>query len=106
VLQEYVAAQHVRARLGDLFPDWNASESSAFLLWLAQLPLSMHRPRPLTGTHGWRAAGEIMTVQATETCKSIFKKVAGRESADAARLMSSMRLLTCPHRCMSVSSHS
>lgn len=72
---EYVQSQRILAKLPDLYPDWDQSESNGFLIWLAQLPVAMHRPRPLTSEHGWKAAGEIMTVQWDEKVPTMFKKL-------------------------------
>lgn len=61
----YTQSERIKAQLPSLFSDYNHDEVAGFIVWLAQLPVAMHRPRA-TQTSGWKAAGEILTVQWSE----------------------------------------
>jgi len=73
--EAYVQSQRVLASLPSLFPNYNQAEADNFILWLAKLPLVMHRPRPVTAVPGWKAAGEILTVQWDEHLPHILAKM-------------------------------
>jgi CBS-domain-containing membrane protein len=64
----------ILSKLHELFPNRNKEEAEGFLLWLGQLAVVMHRPRPMH-TAGWKAAGEILTVQWDETLANVLRKM-------------------------------